>query len=134
MAESGRDKENGIGRELLLRLEEWLTVYDYVFLIPDGNGAAGTFVSAILPAAAGKTGGRRILLLSVVPVNSDAGFTCRQIHREEAEQLLELYLMYEFSDKFSLIATESAYGSLINLVETGVLPMEEAAQALFIYR
>lgn len=128
-----RKQEAGDETELLKKLETWLVSYDRVFLVPGENGTAGDFASAILHAAAGKTGERRILVLSAVPVTVGAGFTYRQIRAEEQEQLIQLYYMYEFADNFSVIAKTNAYGGLSHLVDTGKLSMGEAAEALFMY-
>lgn len=117
--------------ELLSKLEAWLASYDLVFLIPSKNGTVGTFSAEILRAGADKMEGRRLLLLSAVMLDAGGGFTGIQIKRKEEEQLLQLYRMYEFADNFSVIAEDNAYGGLSRLVETGVLTMGEAAQALF---
>lgn len=119
--------------ELLSKLEAWLASYDHVFLIPSKNGTVGTAIRDLLRAGADKTKGRSLLLLSAAPVTASADFTYRQLGRQEEEQLLQLYHMYEFSDHFSVIGETEAYGGLFHLVETGVLSMEEAAEALFAY-
>ena len=133
MAESERLEKAGIEREYLQDLEEWLASYDRVFVVPEENGTAGSLVSSILRAGVGKTGGRKVLVLSAVPIETSPEFTYKQITAQEQKQLSQLYRMYEFSDHFSVIAEESAYGSLFNLVENGLLNMEEAAEALFTY-
>lgn len=51
--------------------------------------------------------------------------------KKEAQQLVDLYLTYEFSDQFLLISRETTnYASLFHLVDTGILTMEEAFEAL----
>lgn len=122
------------GTEMLKKLETWLAAYDRVFLVPGENGTAGDFASAILRAAAGKTGNRRILVLSAVPVSVGEGFTYKQIREEEQNRLLQLYYMYEFADNFSVIDKTNVYGGLFHLVETSVLSVEEAAEALLAFR
>lgn len=143
--------EEGFETALLTRLEKWLVAYSRVFLIPCENGTVDTFAAAVLRAAtesprilgASAAGGMEkterdgvsgMLLLSAVPPAEKSGFTYGRITEEEQEQLLRLYHMYEFSDKFSVIGEEGAYGGLSRLVETGVISMEEAAEALFMYR
>lgn len=122
------------GAKLLRQLEEWLAVYDHIFLVPDKMVEEDISVSGILRAGAGKTGDRKFLLLSASLITESVGFTYRQLMEEEQEQFLRLYHMYEFSDRFSVISWENAYGGLFHLVETGLLSMDEAAQALFAYR
>lgn len=125
-----RNLETGMESKLLQQLEEWLAAYDHIFLVPEED----TYVSGILRAGAGKTRERKILLLSTDPITVGDGFTNRQIAEENQMQLLRLYHMYEFSDRFSVLSEENAYGGLFHLVTTGQLSMEEAAQALFGYR
>lgn len=50
---------------------------------------------------------------------------------EERQYLLKLYFLYEFSDRFQVISDDTPYGNIFNLVKTGLLTAEEAAQALF---
>lgn len=126
--------EKVIDTKLISRLETWLISYDHVFLVTCEGEGTETFVSDILRAGVGKAAGRRILLLSAAPVTADIGFVCRQIGREEEKLLLQLYRMYEFADNFSVIEKTNAYGGLFHLVETGVLSVEEAAEALFACR
>lgn len=133
MGQGERNPEAGIGQELLLLLENWLVFYDRIFLIPGEDGKVGAFASGILHAGAGKVEEGRVLILSAALTEAVTGFTYKQITEEEQEQLLQLYRMYEFSDRFSIISRESTYGSLFNLVEAGLLDMEEAAEALFVY-
>lgn len=133
MGQGERNPEAGIGQALLLQLENWLDAYDRIFLIPGEDGKIEAFASGLLHAGAGKAGEHKVLVLSAAPIEACAGFTYKQIAGKEQEQLLQLYHMYEFSDRFSVISAESTYGSLFNLVEAGLLAMEEAAEALFVY-
>lgn len=117
---------------LSARLEAGLKKYDRIFLIVDdenvgtGLGMLTQFYNwAVLQNLTGK-----ILVLWHF---EDAVFTnvdYRQITKEELQTLKQLYCMYEFSDRFQVISWESQYGSLFNLVDTGILTMEEAFQAL----
>ena len=43
--------------------------------------------------------------------------------------LLKIYHMYEFSNRFSLFSQEDGFGGLYNLVKTGILTEEEAITA-----
>ncbi len=128
------NQRTGTWSELLQHLEEWLASYDHIFLVPDKALEEDACVSGVLHAGVGRTGERKILLLSTAPITVSDGFTYRQITEKNQEKLLRLYHMYEFSDRFSVIYRESTYGGLFHLVKTGLLSIEEAAQALFAYR
>ena len=63
----------------------------------------------------------------------DELFTCIKfisISEEAYIELRQLYLIYEFSDKFRMISTDGNYGTLWNYVKTGLLTPEEAVEAL----
>ena len=49
---------------------------------------------------------------------------------EKYPELRQLYLTYEFSDKFRMISMEGNYGTLWNYVKTGLLTPDEAVEAL----
>lgn len=76
---------------------------------------------------------KRILILSKSVFREEAEYiTFRQITEEEARQLTELYFLYDFSDKFLYISRKNTnYASLRHFVETGLLSMKEAMEALF---
>lgn len=54
----------------------------------------------------------------------------RYISRYEMEEILDMYRLYDFSDKFTVISESSQFGSLFNYLKTGVLTKEEMAEAL----
>lgn len=53
-----------------------------------------------------------------------------QLSHEEACELSQLYLTYEFSDRFALISEQEQYGTIFNYVDTGILTEEEAVKAI----
>ena len=54
----------------------------------------------------------------------------RRISPKEMDEVLEVYRMYEFSDKVMLISDSVQHGSLINYVKTGIITKEEMVEAL----
>lgn len=55
----------------------------------------------------------------------------KRISKEELEKLLKLYYMYEFTDNFSMITDDNtSFPNIFNYVETGLLTLQEAWQAL----
>ena len=52
------------------------------------------------------------------------------LDEEDYTELRQLYLTYEFSDKFRMISMDGNYGTIWNYVKTGLLTPEEAVEAL----
>ena len=52
------------------------------------------------------------------------------ITRDEERELLDLYHMYEFSDKFLVLENSSQYGSVFDYVEDGIISFDEAVRSL----
>lgn len=46
------------------------------------------------------------------------------------DKLLEIYRLYDFSDKITVVSESNQYGTLLNYVKTGILTMEEMVDAL----
>ena len=49
---------------------------------------------------------------------------------DEFHELLKFYKSYDFSDKIVLVSENAQYGSLFNLVKTGILSKQEMVEAL----
>lgn len=49
---------------------------------------------------------------------------------EDSCKLSELYLMYEFSDRFQILCRNECFGSLMNFLDTGLLTNEELMDVL----
>lgn len=54
----------------------------------------------------------------------------RYIRAEQMEKVLEIYRMYDFSDKISVFSQSLQYGSLCNYVKNGLLTSEEMVDAV----
>lgn len=121
------------GNGLVAMLEYSLKKYDRIFLILDGQYWDRKLCMAFCDFVAVQHIRKKILVLlpekniSKIP---NKNIDCRQITKKEQQALKRLYCMYEFSDQFQLISQESQYGSLLRLVDTGILTVEEAFQAL----
>lgn len=107
---------------ILPEIEEDLERFDRILLITDmGIGAFPAVVDA-----------KNILILSTgtISVENDSQVTCRQITMEQQAELLKIYHMYEFSDRFRVVSRDSRFGSIWNYVDTGMLTEQEALEAL----
>ena len=56
----------------------------------------------------------------------------KHISFEEMEEILNLYRMYEFSDKITVLSEDIQYANMINYVKAGLLTPEEMVEALLI--
>lgn len=62
------------------------------------------------------------------------GFPYAVLSHKETQELYDLYMTYEFSDKFSLFADGRQYGTIFNYVATGILTQREAVMAILGYK
>ncbi len=73
----------------------------------------------------------QILILSAKQLNNKEKQTAfRRINEEAAKKLCTLYHIYEFADNFTILEKNSTFATIFNYVQTGILTLEEAWQAL----
>lgn len=121
-----------IEKKLLCQLEADIEAFDKIFLIVGRQKLVDGFLELLCDSQAVKTGEKKILVLaSSKRWTKEAAFTYRQIIEYESEQLCRLYSIYEFSDRFQIISESTLlYGSLFQLVNTGLLSPGESVSAL----
>ena len=75
---------------------------------------------------------KNILILSVseIPLDNNLQIAYRQITKEQETELLKVYHMYEFSDRFRVVSRDSRFGSIWNYVDAGILTEQEALEAI----
>ena len=54
----------------------------------------------------------------------------RLLTKKQMERVLELYHLYDFSDKVTVLSSNVQYASMVNYVKTGLLTMEGMVEAL----
>ncbi len=54
----------------------------------------------------------------------------KYLRPEYLKEILNIYRLYDFSDKVTIISENSQYGSLFNYVKNGILTVEEMAEAI----
>ncbi len=106
-------------------LKKWLKDYDKIFLVDPGEKSWNLLSEMLRCVNCGDRHGR-VLFLST----QDGLKGVQRISAEEYQSLWKLYHMYECSDRFKVLTDSRMYGSLLNYVDTGLLTMEEAAEAL----
>ena len=73
---------------------------------------------------------KRIMFLSVFPKSMYAHYdNYRQISTSEESEILSLYFTYEFSNNFRVLSRQSCCGSFLNLVDAGLISLDEALLA-----
>lgn len=109
-------------------LENDINQYDKITFLKVEN-----IVSAFIQLKADKNSSYKLLVLTEKQKNLDIeNIIFRQIAEEEGEHIERLYSMYEFSDKFLLVSEENMnYPNLFDLINTGMLSMEEILESLF---
>lgn len=107
--------------DILVKLEAALETFDRVLLVTDD--LQEPFITSSM---------KKILVLTTknIPLADIPQITYSQITAKQQTELLKLYGMYEFSDRFQVIAADGRFGSLWNYVETGILTAQEAMEVL----
>lgn len=76
-------------------------------------------------------GRQKILILSTKPLNiKEKQVFFERIDKEKAKEWYTLYHTYEFTDNFAVLEQDSAFPTIFNYVQTGILSLEEAWQVL----
>lgn len=69
----------------------------------------------------------------VICQNIEESFNCEvstYVTRQEMGEILEVYRMYDFSDKVFVVSDSNQYGSIFNYVRNGIMTKQEMAEAL----
>lgn len=100
------------------QLKRLMSQYDRIFLVFDKN------LYELLVEK--KDSESKILFLF-----PDDSFPEHERHLcEDGKKFQELYFMYEFSDRFQVLSRSEYFGSMLNLVDVGILTYEELVEAL----
>lgn len=120
--------------EMPSRLERDLAEYDRIILARGRRAVQG------LGAVLGKhpvfrNTDRKVLILSDMDGGGAActgNIVWRHIGEGEMADILDMYRLYEFSDRLVLFSQEENFGGLLNFVDTGILTMDEAVESLLL--
>lgn len=65
-------------------------------------------------------------------VRPDIEKTCisEPIDAEQEKELLDLYYLYEFSDRFSVCGTSDQFGTVWNYVDAGLMTFDDAVKSI----
>lgn len=117
-------------KKKLLELQSIIEIYDKVILISYEEKAVIDIMTKFERSNAMKHTKKQIVILSTVEWDGTSNLTYKKITPEESSALLNLYYMYEFSDKFQVLSSQNNFGTLINFYNTGLLNLEEAFEAI----
>lgn len=122
-------------------LEAQIEKYDKVFLLDGDRDFQKKLCFLFTNSQAIKSLEKKVLVLYTEEISDEKAVSesqtleqfwidLFQIKESEYRDLLRLYYMYEFSDRFQVLSISSQYGSLFNYVDTEILDMEEVFQVL----
>lgn len=112
------------------KLNGALEEFDCLIFFPDAG--SGDLLDGFCGSEALRQTAKRVLILSDADISGRCcgSYEYCRLSAGEQEALKSLYLTYEFSDRFLMIADYPKCGGLLNYVKTGVLTMEEAFEAI----
>lgn len=133
MTDIGQQTVRKDGGKILRQLESDLKKYDKIFLVLEEQKLLDDILRLLCDSGAVKGIKQEILVLASLKrrIGKDTLVMYRQITEDESKQLCRLYSMYEFSDRFQILSSETLlYGSLFQLVDAGLLSLRESVSAL----
>ena len=110
-------------------LEKKLKDFDRVILV-DERRLSREFLETLYTSETLGKDQKKTLILSEAEDKKQGSIVWRCTAGKDFSEFLRVYFLYEFSDHISLISKEHTYGGILNLVETGILTLEEAQAAL----
>ena len=125
-----QETECGEGRSRgVLLIEKALEEFDKIILL-DRKFMDQQLREAFYEEDNFKETDKRILILSERPDKKAGNIEWRRVEEEEAEDIIEIYDLYEFSNRIAIVARSQVFGSLWDYVDTGILTREEAVAAV----
>lgn len=116
---------------ILEMLREKLWEYNKVFLVthlsPQEEWRRICSMVSVLKKEAADN---RLVILLEEGVHCPEDISYIVLSHEDAKELYQLYLTYDFSDKFFFLSGNLQYGTIFNYVDTGILSEEEAVTAI----
>uniref|UniRef100_UPI0040578560 hypothetical protein n=1 Tax=Agathobacter sp. TaxID=2021311 RepID=UPI0040578560 len=112
---------------MIADITKQMEIYDKIFLVE--KNTENIFIqflnSDILNASE-----KKILLISPEEMDISPAVDFHRVTESQFKGLKSLYYMYEFSNRFQILAGSSQWGNLLNYLDTGILDTEEVFQAL----
>lgn len=115
---------------LLTALETNLNVYDKIIFIVNSSIEGNDLFSGFINSDAIKKNKKKIMIMSSESSEESENYAYYKLSKAEEERLMKLYLTYEFSDRFQMLAHDNNFGNIFNYVKTGVMTLEEVFEAI----
>lgn len=115
---------------LLTSLETNLNVYDKIIFIVNNSIEGNDLFSEFINSDAIKKNKKKIMIMSSESSEESENYAYYKLSKAEEERLMKLYLTYEFSDRFQMLAHDNNFGNIFNYVKTGVMTLEEVFEAI----
>ncbi len=114
-------------------IDKCIKKFDMILMLIDGDGGAENLTRNFCCSAPMKETSKKVLILSASdgfhPNDADH-YEYWKLTAEEQESVLELYEMYDFSDRFYVLSNDLQHGVLLNYVKTGIMTQEDVFQVL----
>lgn len=116
--------------EVIGTVERDLKLYDKIFLFDTADKKVFACMSYFCNSGQMRETPKKVLVMGVGNISRAAKDCYRPVTKQQFEDLLDIYDMYEFSNKFQYIGRQVQYGSLFNYVKTGLLTVGEMFEAM----
>lgn len=116
------------------KIEQAVEKYEKIFLFDCQDERTAKLAENFCKSISYKNLTKKILVMSNTGFLNEKMADCQKLSEKEYNDLCKLYSMYEFSDRFQIIAGSSQYGNLQNYITTGLLTEEEMFEALLYER
>ncbi len=73
---------------------------------------------------------KKVLILSELADKQIHNIVWRYIGEKEAKEIIELYHLYEYSNRIDILEQGQSFGSLLDYISTGLLTKEEMIAAI----
>lgn len=113
----------------ILYIEKALEEFDRVILI-DTRLHDQQLTEAFYDEDNFKGTDKKVLILSKSEEKHAEKTEWHHVSESEAREILEIYYLYEFSNRIAVVTREQAFGSLWDYVATGLLTEEEMVEAI----
>ncbi len=111
-------------------LEKLIEKYDIILFLPYFDSVYNRSLTLALKTVNMKDKKNMFIIANYDKVQNSIFFV-KNVSNEESQNLCNLYFSYEFTDNFSMITDDNtSFPNIFNYVETGLLTLQEAWQAL----
>ncbi len=112
------------------KLEKYLEEYSSIIIFDDRNEEISRYKLAFFESDLKAYEQKKILIMGLKNDVDTAKKEYKIITEQEYSSILQLYRMYEFTDKLRIVSHFLQFGSMLNYLSTGIITEEEYFEAL----